>query len=91
MKKIGLGLLLASTASLAMADYDDHHCQQYPHSEQISVNAIQKQLVNQGYEIHEFDYENHCYEMEGRNPQGKNIKIYLDSKGKIVHSERDWG
>lgn len=92
MKKVLLSVLFLGLTTTVWADNDDYRCQKHPRSERMSVNAIQKNLVNQGYEIHDFEYDNHCYQMEGRDPQGKKVEIYLDSKsGKIVHSEREWG
>lgn len=73
-----LAFLLAPV--FALADSDDVACKKYPSKDRMPINDLQKKLVNQGYIILEFDYENNCYELEVVEPKGKQAKIYLDAK-----------
>lgn len=80
IKKIILALAFLLAPVAALADSDDIVCKKYSSKDRMPVNDLQKKLVNQGYIILEFDYENNCYELEVVEPKGKKAKIYLDAK-----------
>ncbi|MDO5686643.1 MAG: PepSY domain-containing protein [Neisseria sp.] len=83
MKKIALAAVLCAVTLPALAK--GPQCQYYPQNERMSVLQVQKDLLNQGYTIREFDYDNNCYEVEVRDQNGKRSEIYLDAKtGKEV-------
>jgi hypothetical protein len=89
MKRITLVLsvvtlhsVLAAPAALARAD-----CASHPQSEWISEAEMKKRLVEQGYEIKKFKIDGNCYEIYGKNKDGKKVEIYFDTKtGDIVKS-----
>lgn len=65
-------------------------CQKYPQSQQIPKAKFQQQLKEQGYQIKKFKMSDNCYEMYGRDKQGRKVEIYFDTKtGKPVKSEID--
>lgn len=80
MKKTLLFLSILALPFFALADSDDVICKSYKSKDRMSVNKLQQKLVNSGYVILEFDYENNCYEFEVVEPSGKKAKIHLDAK-----------
>jgi len=74
--------VLGAPAALAGAD-----CAAHPKSEWISEADMKKRLVEQGYEIKKFKIDGNCYEIYGKNKEGKKVEIYFDTKtGDIVKS-----
>lgn len=80
MKKIGFSLLLAigllhAQATLAAAD-----CKSYPKDEWASEDTLKEALEAEGYTIKKFKVDGNCYEIYGRNKEGKKVEIYFDMK-----------
>lgn len=80
MKLIAYSLLLAmgllgSNAALAAAD-----CKSYPKEEWASEDTLKEALEAEGYTIKKFKVDGNCYEMYGRNKEGKKVEIYFDMK-----------
>ncbi|HEX7054357.1 MAG TPA: PepSY domain-containing protein [Burkholderiales bacterium] len=70
-----LSLALASPAAFAAAD-----CQKHPKSEWMPQAEAKKKLEAQGYKIRVFKVDGNCYEIYGRNKEGKRVEIYFDTK-----------
>ncbi len=48
---------------------------------------MKKRLESQGYTIKKFKVDGNCYEIYGKNKEGKKVEIYFDTKtGDIVKS-----
>lgn len=80
MIKIGFSLLLAigllhAQAALAAAD-----CKSYPKEQWASEETLKEALEAEGYTIKKFKVDGNCYEIYGRNKEGKKVEIYFDMK-----------
>lgn len=79
MQKIdGLAVLLSlamSTSAWAAAD-----CKAYPKEEWAPENTLKEALDAEGYTIKKFKTDGNCYEIYGRNKEGKKVEIYFDMK-----------
>lgn len=68
-------LSLISLQAFASAD-----CPTYPKSEWASEETLKKALADEGYSIKKFKVDVSCYEIYGRNKEGKKVEIYFDMK-----------
>jgi len=64
-----------STAALAKAD-----CPAYPKSEWMKPEDAKARIEAQGYTISKFKVDGNCYEIYGKNKEGKKVEIYYDAK-----------
>ncbi len=55
-------------------------CPAYPPAQWGDQTLLKQVLLEEGYTIKEFKAENNCYEMYGKNQQGKTVEIYFDMK-----------
>jgi hypothetical protein len=63
--------------ALARASAD---CQAHPQSEWAPQQTLKEALKDEGYTINKFKVDGNCYEIYGRNKQGKKVEIYFDTK-----------
>lgn len=80
MKNLGLLLvacmcILSATSVFAAAD-----CKAYPKEEWASEETLKEALESEGYTIKKFKVDGNCYEIYGRNKEGKKVEIYFDMK-----------
>jgi hypothetical protein len=75
MRYILLFLSLVSLEVFASAD-----CPVYPKQEWASEDTLKQALADEGYKIKKFKVDGNCYEMYGRNKEGKKVEIYFDMK-----------
>ena len=61
----------------AMASAD---CPVYPKQEWGAEETLKQALKEEGYTIKKFKVDGNCYEMYGRNKEGKKVEIYFDMK-----------
>lgn len=74
--KIWFALLaLLPLQALASAD-----CPVYPKEEWASEETLKQALQEEGYKIKKFKIDGNCYEIYGRNKEGKKVEIYFDMK-----------
>jgi len=71
-------LLLVSI--LPMQAWASANCPSYPKEEWASESALRKTLEEQGYKIKKLKIDGNCYEIYGRNKDGKKVEIYFDMK-----------
>ena len=64
-----------STAALAKAD-----CPAYPKAEWMKPEDAKAKIEAQGYTISKFKVDGNCYEIYGKNKEGKKVEIYYDAK-----------
>ncbi len=64
-----------STTVYAAAD-----CPAYPKEEWAAEDTLKQALLDEGYKIKKFKIDGDCYEMYGRNKEGKKVEIYFDMK-----------
>jgi len=70
-----LALLTLPKFALASAD-----CPAYPKAEWASEETLKEALNLEGYVIKKFKIDGDCYEIYGRNKEGKKVEIYFDMK-----------
>ena len=79
------------SAAVTLPAFAETQCQNHPTAEQIPPAKFQEQLKAEGYQIRTFKKtDGNCYEIYGKNKEGKRVEIYFDTKtGKPVKSEID--
>jgi hypothetical protein len=65
----------ASTPAFSKAD-----CKAYPQSEWIKETDAKARIEAQGYTIEKFKVDGNCYEIYGKNKEGRKVEIYYDAK-----------
>jgi hypothetical protein len=78
-KPIRLAIALVSTV-LTSNVYASADCPVYPKEEWASEDTLKEALEAEGYTIKKFKIDGNCYEMYGRNKEGKKVEIYFDMK-----------
>jgi hypothetical protein len=78
-KPIRLAIGLVSTV-LTSNVYAAADCPAYPKEEWASEETLKEALEAEGYTIKKFKIDGNCYEMYGRNKEGKKVEIYFDMK-----------
>lgn len=75
MKLILILMAMMPLSALASAD-----CPAYPKEQRASEDTLKQALKDEGYTIKKFKIDGNCYEMYGRNKEGKKVEIYFDMK-----------
>lgn len=70
-----IALSLTVTSAWAAAD-----CPVHPKEEWAKEETLKQALHDEGYRIKKFKVDGNCYEMYGRNKDGKKVEIYFDTK-----------
>lgn len=79
--RLSMPCLLAGSLMLcAMQAHAAVTCPVYPQAQWGDQAMLKQGLLEEGYTIKEFKAENNCYEMYGKNQQGKTVEIYFDMK-----------
>ena len=55
-------------------------CPAYPKEEWADEDTLKEALDAEGYTIKKFKIDGNCYEIYGRNKEGKKVEIYFDMK-----------
>lgn len=85
MKNALLILALAVVSTVAMAKKD---CTDRPKEEWMTEEAFKAKVTAEGYTIRKFKQPGTCYEIYGKNKEGKNVEIYFNPvDGSIVKSK----
>jgi len=75
-------------ASVPMAAAAKADCQAHPKAEWMSEADAKAKITAQGYTISKFKVDGNCYEIYGKNKEGKKVEIYFDAKTlDVVKSE----
>ncbi len=56
------------------------NCRANPKSDWMSEADAKARIEAQGYKIDKFKVDGNCYEIYGRNKDGKKVEIYFDTK-----------
>ena len=70
-----IALAFAGTSAFAGAN-----CPKYPKSEWMPQDEAKSKIEAMGYQIRKFKVDGNCYEIYGRNKEGKKVEIYFDTK-----------
>lgn len=73
-------LLWALLAFIPLQAFADADCALHPKSEWVPEDTLKQALSEEGYSIKKFKVDGNCYEIYGRNKQGKKVEIYFDTK-----------
>ncbi len=73
-------LFLALLALLPMPVFASADCPVHPQAEWAPEATLKQALSDEGYTIKKFKVDGNCYEIYGRNKQGKKVEIYFDTK-----------
>jgi hypothetical protein len=71
---------LSLVIMLPVGAYAKADCKLYPKSEWMSEADAKTKILTQGYTIDKFKVDGNCYEIYGRNKEGKKVEIYYDAK-----------
>lgn len=86
MRKAILTLLFASASSFGSAD-----CKLYPKNLWMEGAELKSRLEAEGYTIKDFHVDGNCYEIYGKDKDGKKVEIYFDAKTGAPVKTVEWG
>lgn len=72
---LGIVATFAATAAFAKAD-----CKAYPKAQWMKEAEAKSKIEAQSYTISKFKVDGNCYEIYGKNKEGKKVEIYFDTK-----------
>ncbi len=72
--------ILAVMSLLPIQAIASADCPVYPKEEWASEDTLKQTLKEEGYAIKKFKIDGNCYEIYGRNKEGKKVEIYFDMK-----------
>jgi len=75
MRFLFLLALLSPFTVYASAD-----CPVHPKEEWAPEDTLKQALADEGYTIKKFKVDGNCYEIYGRNKEGKKVELYFDTK-----------
>lgn len=85
MKKVILAATIVLTGLAAHAKKD---CTDQPKDKWMSEADFKKKVEADGYTIRKFKQPGSCYEIYGKNKEGKNVEIYFNPvDGSVVKSK----
>lgn len=75
--------VLLSSHAIASAD-----CAAHPRGQWLKQADLKQRLETEGYQIKNLKVDGNCYEIYGRNKEGKKVEIYFDTvTGKPVKTK----
>ena len=80
MKHLTLVAMLALIASCPVGAFAKADCKAYPKAEWMKEADAKAKIEAQGYTINKFKVDGNCYEIYGKNKEGKKVEIYYDAK-----------
>jgi len=85
MKKLATLVLSGSAALFSLGAFAAPVCTKAPQSQWMPQQALKNRLAGQGYTIDKFLVSGTCYEIYGKDKDGKRVEIYFDpTDGHIV-------
>lgn len=80
MNKVLLFAVLGAAATFSTAVAAKADCKAYPRAEWMNEADAKAKIAAQGYTIDKFKVDGNCYEIYGKNKEGKKVEIYYDAK-----------
>ena len=78
-------LALTAAALVAPAAIAGPKCTDAPRSQWMSEQAMQERITATGYVIDKFKVSGSCYEIYGKDAEGRRVEIYYDpTDGRVV-------
>lgn len=88
MKLLAVAGLLCAASAFPTTAWAKADCKAYSKAEWMSEADAKAKIQAQGYTITKFKVDGNCYEIYGKNKEGKNVEIYFDAKTlDVVKSE----
>jgi hypothetical protein len=88
--KLNIILALAAVAAIPSIALASPACTQDPKSKWMSEDAMKAKIDALGYKVKTFQITGNCYEIYGKNKDGKRAEVYFNPvSGDIVKSEID--
>lgn len=76
---LALAIPLALMAGNALA-HGNVQCPKYPKAEWRPHTELQEKLVKDGWTVRRMEKTDTCYEVYGKDPQGKRVEAFFDPK-----------
>ena len=80
MKQVISIAVLGAASMFSAHAFAKADCKAYPKNEWMSAADAQAKILAQGYTINKFKVSGECYEIYGKNKEGKKVEIYYDAK-----------
>ena len=80
MKHIVLFAAAGAVVAFSSPAFAKADCKAYPKTEWMKEGDAKAKIEAQGYSIDKFKVSGNCYEIYGRNKEGKKVEIYYDAK-----------
>ncbi|MDM0110680.1 PepSY domain-containing protein [Variovorax sp. J22R133] len=80
MKYVTVAVALGLAACVSTSAFAKADCKPYPKAEWMSEADAKAKILEQGYTISKFKVDGNCYEIYGKNKEGKKVEIYFDAK-----------
>jgi len=80
MKQLFVAALAGAALAGPVAAWAKADCKAYPKAEWMKEADAKARIESQGYTIKKFKVDGNCYEIYGRNKDGKKVEIYFDAK-----------
>src|SRR5436305_12179527 len=80
MEKTAATVMIGLAATLTMPAFAKADCKPYPKVEWMKEADAKAKIEAQGYTINRFKVDGNCYEIYGKNNEGKKVEIYCDAK-----------
>ena len=80
MKYLVLAAALGALVSFSGTAAAKADCKAYPKAEWMKEADAKAKIEADGYVIDKFKVSGNCYEIYGKNKQGKKVEIYYDAK-----------
>ena len=80
MKYIVLFAAAGAVVAFSSSAFAKADCKAYPKTEWMKEGDAKAKIEAQGYSIDKFKVSGNCYEIYGRNREGKKVEIYYDAK-----------
>ena len=72
--------VLGAASMFSVHAFAKADCKAYPKAEWMSEADAKAKIQAQGYTISKFKVDGNCYEIYGKNKDGKKVEIYYDAK-----------
>ncbi|PIP89036.1 MAG: hypothetical protein COW01_15740 [Bdellovibrionales bacterium CG12_big_fil_rev_8_21_14_0_65_38_15] len=83
-------ILIFTMLAMTTQVYAKKSCTTQPKSEWMSESDFKARMEKEGYQISKFKQPGTCYEIYGKNPQGKKVEVYFNPvNAEVVKSKLD--
>ena len=88
MKRIVTAPLFLAALLLSASAVAAPECTTAPQDQWMSQEKMKQQILDQGYTIKVFKISGNCYEIYGKDKDGKNVEIYFDPTDSRIVKQR---